>query len=230
MECLTGRTLKCFYALEGIDGAGKTTVVRELRKLLIKHGMDQALLLHTEPTTELAGLACRNLMTYGNEFPPSFSAYMFAADRYIHLYANNTGVIDLLGSGKMVLTDRYFYSSIVYQTCERDSREDWRQRMELVAYLNRRFESPEKVFFLKCEPALARERQKERGIKPYDSIDRLAELDKCYERLFERLGEWRTWAGQEFSLDGAGATSVVKLDASKDAKELAETVYGEIFA
>lgn len=226
MERLTGKTLKCFYALEGIDGAGKTTVVRELKKLCVKHGMDEVLLFHAEPTSELSGLACRNLLSSGLDYPPSFSAYMFAADRYSHLYGNDNGVLALIERGKMVLTDRYLYSSMVYQASMHDDREEYVQRRELADMLNKNFEKPEKIFFLKCTPELARERQKERGQRPFDSMDRLAELGRRYETLFERLEARHKWALQ----DGTDAPAVVRLDASKDAKELAETMYKEIFA
>ena len=219
----TGKALKGFYALEGIDGAGKTTLVSALKELSREEGADATLLFHAEPTSGTTGLYCRKIAEGAAQAnpPPSLAAYLFAADRYQHLYDRDSGILSLLESGKKVFTDRYLYSSIVYQTCMEDSREDASQRRELARRLNRDFERPEKVFFLKCPPELALERQVKRGKKPIDSLERLATLDTEYETALGAL---------EALPDGAGDSPVVvRLDASKGAEELAKTVYGQIF-
>lgn len=226
----TGKTLKGFYALEGIDGAGKTTLVGALKEKCKAEGVDSVLLFHAEPTDSYVGLACRNLLASGKAvYPPSVAAYLFAADRYSHLYAKNAGVLALVKQGKMVLTDRYFYSSVVYQACMEDSRECMEQRRRLAWILNRQFEQPEKVFFLKCEPSLALQRQKERAKEPIDSIVRLAELDSQYERTFGSMETVRKLAEADPFADVV-LPAVVRLDASKDTGELADIMYKEIFS
>ena len=231
MEQFAGNVLRGFYALEGIDGAGKTTLVNALKEICGKEGTDDVLVFHAEPTDSYVGLACRNLLASGKAvYPPSVAAYIFAADRYSHLYAKNSGVLALIGQGKMVLTDRYLYSSIVYQACMEDSREDMAQRTLLAACLNRGFELPEKVFFLKCPPALALERQKKRAKEPIDTLDRLERLDMQYERVFGRNETLCEWARQDHPTERIGLPVVVRLDASKDAEELADIMYREIFA
>lgn len=230
-DTLTGKVLKGFYALEGIDGAGKTTLVRALRELCRQDGTDSVLLFHKEPTDSYIGLACRGMAEGASQagLPPSTAAYLFAADRYCHLYNTRDGVLALLGEGKMVLTDRYFYSSIAYQACMEDSREGMEQRRRLASILNRDFEQPEKVFFLKCDPSLALQRQKERGKEPIDSIARLAELDRQYERVFGSMELLRKLAEDDPCADTV-LPVVVRLDASKGAEELAEVLYKEIFS
>ena len=228
---LTGKTLKGFYALEGIDGAGKTTLVNALKEKCKAEGVDSVLLFHAEPTDSYVGFACRNLLASGRSiYPPSVAAYLFAADRYSHLYAKYTGVLDLIEQGKMVVTDRYLYSSIVYQTCMEDTREDLEQRRQLAYHVNMGFELPEKVFFLKCPPDLALERQKKRAKEPIDTLDHLARLDSQYERIFEREEVAYEWARQDCATERIDLPLVVRLDASKDAAELAGIMYKEIFS
>ena len=230
---LTGKTLKGFYALEGIDGAGKTTLLNALKEKCQKEGTDSVLLFHAEPTNELTGLACRALLDDKScpiSYPPSFRAYVFAADRYNHLYAKNTGVLALIEQGKMVITDRYIYSSVAYQTCMDDYREDFSQRKYLAAHVNRGFELPEKVFFLKCPPALALERQKKRAKEPIDDLDRLMWLDTQYKSIFEREKAMYKWAEQDYPTRHINMPLIVTLDASKDVEDLVSIMYMEIFS
>lgn len=230
MEQLTGKVLRGFYALEGIDGAGKTTLLSALKDMCRGDGTDNALLFHAEPTGSTIGLACRNALIGGrDDYPPSVAAYLLAADRYGHLYGKDEGVLPLLERGKMVITDRYLYSSIVYQTCMEDGREGLEQRRLLAETLNGFFEKPEKVFFLKCDPCLALERQRKRGKEPIDSIGRLRSLDMRYELLFAMMEKAYKWSLGDSSAGHPEAVSVVRLDASRDAGELAGIVYGEIF-
>ena len=116
----TGRVLKGFYTVEGVDGCGKTTALAALKKLCADEGMDSVLEFHAEPTPGAAGKACRELLGNGGWHPSCLNAYMFAADRYDHLYREGNGITSLIGQGKMVIADRYLYSSVVYQACMED--------------------------------------------------------------------------------------------------------------
>lgn len=231
MRTLTGKTLKGFYAIEGIDGAGKTTLFNALKEKCRKEGKDGVLMFHAEPTDSDVGRACRRMIADGwGSVPPSFAAYMFAADRYNHLYDKQNGILALLEQGKMVLTDRYLYSSIVYQTCMEDDRESLHERRLLAARINSGFEMPEKVFFLKCKPALALERQKKRGEEHVDTLDRLIMLDQFYKITFEREETMYKWVQQDYPLDHVDLPIVVRLDASKDIDELVSLMYLAIFS
>ena len=231
MNCLTGKTLRGFYAIEGIDGAGKTTLLKALKEKCQKEGTDSALLFHAEPTDSSIGSACRKLLAEGGkDYPPSVASYLFAADRYRHLYDKDSGVLALIEQGKMVITDRYIYSSVVYQTCMEDAREGLAQRRHLAYHVNRGFELPEKVFFLKCPPALALERQKKRAKEPIDTLEHLTRLDSQYERIFERERTAYEWAEQDYPAEHIDLPLVVVLDASKDAEDLVSIMYMEVFS
>ena len=228
----TGRVLRGFYAVEGVDGCGKTTALAALRKLCADEGVDNMLEFHAEPTSGAMGKACRELLGGGGKHPSCFNAYMFAADRYDHLYRKGTGIRSLIEQGKMVIADRYIYSSIVYQACMEDDGDydDRLHRKALATVLNGQFEEPEKVFFFDCPSGLARERQEKRGDASPDSIRRLSDLNGEYLRFFRRMEILREW-GDADSYEGEPAfrPRVVWLDPRKSPEELAAEMYREIF-
>ena len=70
---------------------------------------------------------------------PDALAYLYAADRSDHLYNPDHGITRLLSDGSIVMSDRYFYSSIAYQSVECDR--------DLIERINR-FPSPEFLIFI----------------------------------------------------------------------------------
>ena len=99
-----------FICIEGIDGSGKTTQAHLLVKTLVGKGYDAV--YTTEPTEGAIGKIIRNQLLQGNARFPVLEAVLFAADRVHHL---ENEVVPLLKTGKVVVCDRYVYSSIAYQ-------------------------------------------------------------------------------------------------------------------
>jgi len=96
-------------AIEGIDGAGKTTIAKLLAWKLQDHGVKVT--LTKEPrdpciTSHIDGITRKG----GN---PIAEALLFAADRMIHYY---TLIQPALQRGEVVISDRYKLSSIAYQS------------------------------------------------------------------------------------------------------------------
>ncbi len=100
-----------FICVEGIDGSGKTTQARFLVETLRRKGYDAV--YTTEPSNGIYGKIIRNHILRGNNRVPTVvEAVLFAADRVDHL---ENEVEPLLKEGKIVVCDRYVYSSIAYQ-------------------------------------------------------------------------------------------------------------------
>jgi dTMP kinase len=100
-----------FVVLEGIDGSGKSlqvkNVVNELNKIGIKAKATQ------EPRKEAdIGLLLRKYLQDKNSIA-EVDALLFAADRIEHYYLE---ILPLLKEGYVVVSDRYYYSSFVYQS------------------------------------------------------------------------------------------------------------------
>jgi len=104
-----------FIALEGGDGAGKSTQGRLLRAWL--EGLGYTVVVTREPGGTTFGRTVRELVLHGDHVAPRAEALLFAADRAHHV---DTLIRPALGRGEVVITDRYMDSSIAYQGAGRD--------------------------------------------------------------------------------------------------------------
>lgn len=104
-----------FIALEGGDGAGKSTQVRLLCAWLEELG--HTVVVTREPGGTVFGRTVRELVLHGDHVAPRAEALLFAADRAHHV---ETLILPALGRGEVVITDRYMDSSIAYQGAGRD--------------------------------------------------------------------------------------------------------------
>ncbi len=132
-----------FIALEGIDGAGKTTQAASLNDYLVNE-MGIECLLTAEPTKSKLGLYIRgNLMDL--KLNPYTMQLLFTADRAEHV---SSEIIPALNSGMWVISDRYYFSTIAYAVLTGLSE---RQRDALLA-VNRTFIQPDLTVFLDVDP------------------------------------------------------------------------------
>jgi dTMP kinase len=97
-------------AFEGIDGSGKSTQWRRLGKWLEELGQD--VVLSFEPTNRPHGQALRDAWATGVRLPVEEEMALFDADRKEHI---DELIQPALDRGAIVLLDRYYYSSAVYQ-------------------------------------------------------------------------------------------------------------------
>ena len=99
-----------FIVIEGLDGSGKTTQANFLKRKLEK---THNVLLTAEPSLGKIGTFIREDCLYEDKrLPTEAEALLFAADRIKHM---NNEVKPALDEGKLVICDRYIYSSLAYQ-------------------------------------------------------------------------------------------------------------------
>ena len=97
--------------IEGIDASGKTTQAKLLVKNLNERGYKAV--YTSEPTKGFFGQILRQKILYGNERVPAVvEALLFALDRLEHVEKE---IKPALEKKKIVVSDRYLYSSIAYQ-------------------------------------------------------------------------------------------------------------------
>lgn len=96
-------------AIEGIDGAGKTTQAKRVVRRLKSLGYRAA--YTSEPTNTRIGRLIKKELS-GRITNPHKQALLFAADRIDHVYRV---IRPLMEKGFIVVCDRYLYSSFAYQ-------------------------------------------------------------------------------------------------------------------
>jgi len=105
-----------FITFEGIEGCGKSTQVELLRDHLEKEGME--VILTREPGGTEISERIRELLldpTY-KEMLPETEVLLYAASRSQH---TGQKIIPAIESGKVVISDRFYDSTIAYQGAAR---------------------------------------------------------------------------------------------------------------
>ena len=151
-------------AVEGIDGAGKTTQVGKLEEALRTAG--QAPIVSKEPTNGSWGQKIRDSAANGRLSPQEeFEAFFH--DRTEHV---EKVIQPALEAGKIVILDRYFYSTIAYQGSR------GLDPTQLKAEMEKRFPIPDAVFVLDIDPTLAVYRISQSRKQTPNEFERIEEL------------------------------------------------------
>lgn len=138
-------------AIEGIDGAGKTTQSLRLAEALTADGF--AVVRTHEPTDGPWGRRIRASGETGR-LSPEEELEAFLEDRREHV---RDLIAPSLDAGKVVLVDRYYFSSMAYQGARGLDPEEIRRRNELVA------PRPDLLVILVIDPAEGVSRVNARG-------------------------------------------------------------------
>lgn len=113
LGAITGQvTSGVFISFEGGEGSGKSTQTKLLKEWLEKNG--ETVLLTREPGGTPLGNQLRDILLDNKTgaISPRAEALMYAADRAHHVFSK---IRPALQRGEVVISDRYFDSSIAYQ-------------------------------------------------------------------------------------------------------------------
>ena len=101
-----------FIAFEGGEGIGKSTQANMLKQWLEQEG--ESVVLSREPGGTDLGIEIRKILLSHStgEISPRAEALLYAADRAHHVFSV---IRPALANGQVVISDRYFDSSIAYQ-------------------------------------------------------------------------------------------------------------------
>jgi dTMP kinase len=100
-----------FICLEGLDGCGKTTQAKLLVRRFEKMGYD-AVYTAEQSRGNIGRFIKKHFLHGDTRGSVIVEALLFAADRYEHVEKE---VTPSLKEGKIVVSDRYVYSSLAYQ-------------------------------------------------------------------------------------------------------------------
>jgi dTMP kinase len=196
-----------FAVFEGLDGSGTTTQIGILEDFFLQNRLSLPPFHITfEPTNSSIGKLLRSGLKGEETLRAGTMAMLFAADRNEHVFGSG-GIAERCKRGELVVSDRYLFSSLVYQgiTCGE----------ALPARLNQGFPAPELLIFLDIEPETALDRIASRAQKEiYENLVFQKEVRARYKTLLP-----------EFALQGV---RVEIIDASLSPDEAARQVWGAI--
>ncbi len=163
-------------ALEGIDGAGKSTQAKLLSRIFTERGYDVTL-LH-EPSDSPWGDRLRESKQAGRRLlSPSQELDLFLQDRRYDVAVH---IQPALAARKLVVMDRYYFSTVAYQGALGIDPAEIRRLNEAFAPM------PDAVFLLLIPPTKALERIR-RGRGGADDVfereDYLTKVDKVFRTL-----------------------------------------------
>ena len=194
-------TLKKFVVFEGIDGAGTSTQIEMLKK----NPLAKNFFFTAEPSEGATGLFLREILAGKVEVSPETAAYLFAADRAEHLWGKG-GISEQVEGGKIVVCDRYIFSSLAYQgtTCGEI----------LPKTINSPFPLPEILFFfeISAEDSMARIEKRGERREIYEKREMLAKTAERYRKV---ISEYKS----------QNEMKIVELDASLPKEKIAEQIW-----
>ncbi len=200
--------LKNFVVFEGIDGSGTSTQI----SILKKRSDSQRFFFTSEPTDSETGLFLRKMLKGDVKLDAKTTAFLFAADRNEHLYGSsgtNCGVVRQTQANKIVISDRYLFSSLAYQsvTCGE----------ELPRRLNESFPLPEILFFFEIDPSESLKRVDSRGEREiYEEVTFLKETEERYKKVVAEYEAMNT------------GMKIVRIDASRSIEEVSKIIASEL--
>jgi dTMP kinase len=153
-----------FITFEGIDGVGKSTQLDLLQQWL--EGRGREVIRTLEPGGTELGKEIRHLLLHRKgDVAARGEALLYAADRAHHVA---TKIRPALAEGKVVLSDRYFDSSVAYQGAARELDVDEVRNISLWAVDNL---IPDLTVLLDLDAEAAIQRRNKTGTEP-DRLER----------------------------------------------------------
>ena len=179
-----------YYAIEGIDGSGKTTQTKMLAEYFSSQG--KQVLMTKEPTDGLIGKLIYQVLHKELSVPPISLQYLFCADRAVHL---EEVVTPALKEGKIVISDRSLWSAVAYGITDQNLPDEQKERI-LVAYnavlaLYGGFLIPDITILLDIpfEVSLERTEIRNQTKSIYDGSEKLRRIIKEYLFLAHKFPE-----------------------------------------
>jgi len=167
--------------IEGLDGAGTTTQV----KRLVEHLTAKGTLAHAtrEPSDGPVGRLIREMLVgehaiEGEKLSQGTFGLLFAADRLDHMQRE---VDPRIAAGAIVVSDRWYHSSLAYQGTGADR--DW------ITMLNVRARKPDLTVFLQVRPEVAAKRRAaaRRREELFEDLQMQQEVDAGYKATIAEL-------------------------------------------
>lgn len=209
-----------YIALEGIDGAGKTVQAEKLATYFRKKGRE--VVQTREPRKEgLIGDLVHKVLRGERKIPAKALQYLFSTDRVIH---HEDVILPALAKGKIVISDRCFWSAVVYGILDRSKEYDYKESNQLliaqsILSMYHQFTVPDFTFYLhiSLEEALKRIEKKHKtdAREIYEDRGKIDEVRKGYDWLIKKFSAEIIYVDGEKPIDQVTAQILTKINENK---------------
>lgn len=162
-----------FIVFEGPDGSGQSTQAELLQAFLVKQG--KSVVLTKEPTKESqASQKISEILNNRISIDPKELQQLFTDDRREHL---EKLIMPNLKDGKIVISDRYFFSTFVFGSLSCD--------LKWLISINREFPVPDTTFILEVSPEVCVQRIINRGrpVQFFETKEKLGKVMANYKKI-----------------------------------------------
>ena len=175
-----------FIVVDGIDGSGKSEIVKMLHNYLFSKHKKYRILTTREPTNGNYGEKIRKMLRQEKDPRSSSKKLMglFIKDRQQHLKSVVEPFLKSSGRNELniVLCDRYYYSTIAFQGA---------QGLDTKAIIakNRQFRKPDIAFILDVEPHTALERISARQKEKFEQLEFMKKIRQNFLKMPKLLND-----------------------------------------
>ncbi|MBI1936275.1 dTMP kinase [Candidatus Woesearchaeota archaeon] len=173
-----------FIVIDGIDGSGKTEIIKLLHNYLFSKSKKYRILTTREPTNGVYGKSVREMLAKEKDPLSSSKKLMelFVKDREIHLKETIEPFLrNVKGNeANIVLCDRYYYSTIAFQGAQGLG-------IQEIIDANKSFRKPDIAFILDVDPMLALERIQYRKKEKFERLEFMKKIRQNFLKLPELL-------------------------------------------
>jgi len=197
-----------FIVFDGLDGSGKSKMVRLFNKYFSLSNDEYNILETREPTDGKFGTEVRDILSRDED--PQLNAErlleLLIKDREEHLKKTIIPFIDRNDENKknIVLCDRYYYSTIAFQSTQGLD-------IKMLLEKNVMFLKPDIAFIMDIKPETALARIKHRKKEKFENLEFMNKLRNTFLNMPDLLND-----------------NIKIIDASKDLNEVFEDIKKEI--
>lgn len=204
-----------YIVVEGIDGSGKTTQIEKLYEYFQNLGRDVVKTREPRKDEGPVGELMQKILHGKTKIPPIAFQYLFSADREIH---HEEVILPSLKAGKVVLSDRCFWSAIPYGIMDRGGTLDEKTGEYLLVAqsllsMYHQFTIPDFTFYLDIPLLITVER-----LKKTDSVKEIYEE----EAILKKTIKGYEWLLQKFPKE------FTVIDATKSVAAITEEIIDSI--